>query len=109
MASIDDVRKLIEELEFSARNGVGASLTPKLAKLLLQVLRARAAVSEQKKEDDDQALLQVVAFDDNGMRADIIGSSYDPVIATAVFDAAMKRRAGRVRLVQGARVLRERA
>ena len=97
MISIGDVHKLVGELESSARNGAGMTLTPACLEVLLHALR-----------DVDSPPFQVDAVEVDGGPWEILAISRDAALARAIYDAAAAQKSGgRIRLTRGARILSE--
>ena len=105
MSTIDDVGKLVHYLELCAETGSGAHLTPNALELLLLALSSHMETAERSPAAFALHSFRIVATADEGPE-DILALSSDAMIASAIFEEAAKRRAGRgIRLMYGERIL----
>jgi hypothetical protein len=101
MALVDDVRDLIAKLEQCEQTGANALIDLRSVALLLEVLD-----SQSNARSGHQKLFDVVGVDAN-QNCRNLGFSCDATIALAMFAAAAKGQSGKVRLLQGDRVVKE--
>jgi hypothetical protein len=103
MNVVDDARKLTHYLELCAETGSGAHLTANSLDLLLHVLRAH--IESVDRSQFASHPFQIVATSGEESE-EILALSSDALIASAIFDEAVRRRPGsKIRLRYGPRVL----
>ena len=107
MISFNPLQKLTDQLEQSARSGIGAQLSRHATALLLAVIRASGDAGERGRPGAAYAF-RIVAGDFDGRFEDILARTSDLSIARAMFDQAARQTPHHnIRLMKGFDVLEE--
>jgi hypothetical protein len=106
MTSVDDLRKLRDQLEECAQSGSGAQLSRHSTELLLAVIRAGGDEDVVALQAIVGPVFQIVAGDAEGKSEEVLGGASDASIARAMFDEAAKQKPDQnIRLKNGSEVL----
>jgi hypothetical protein len=106
MTSIDDLRKLRDQLEECAQRGSDAQLSRHSTELLLAVIRAGNNEDGAALQAIVEPVFQIVAGGAEGKSEEILGGASDAAIARAMFDEAAKQKPDqKIRLKKGSEVL----
>jgi hypothetical protein len=89
MTSTNNLQKLADQLEQSARSGRGAQLSRHATELLLAVIRASAETDGTVRQVPAPCAFRIIAGD--GWFEEVVARSSDYAIAKAMFDEAVRQ------------------
>jgi hypothetical protein len=91
MTSINDLQRLADQLEQSARAGMGAQLSRHATELLLAVIRAGGEADEATRQTNAAYAFRIIAGDVEGSFEEVLARTSDISIAKAMFEEAVRQ------------------
>jgi hypothetical protein len=108
MTSINDLQRLADQLEQSARAGMGVQLSRHATELLLAVIRASSEVDETTRQTNAAYAFRIITGDGEGRFEEVLARTSDIAIAKAIFEEAVRQTPHQnVRLMKDFDVLEE--